>query len=86
MWAGLAPNGRVEKIVQGLYGKRDAKRPRRRRSCRWEDNIKMYRREWDRMYWIGTSCGLLFTWQLTVGFRNMWGLPLNSELLSACQE
>jgi len=60
VWAGLAPSGRVEKCVQGLCGKRDAKRPRRRPRRRWKDNIKMDRREWDRVDWIGTSCGLLF--------------------------
>ena len=57
MWAGLARNGRVEKCLQGLYGKRDTKRPRRK----WEENIKMDRREWDHVDWIGTNYGLLCT-------------------------
>jgi hypothetical protein len=53
------------KLYKVLVGKPEGKRPLGRRTCRWEDGIRMDLREvglgWIEFYWlsIGTGDGLL---------------------------
>jgi hypothetical protein len=52
-WAEHVARMGEERIVQGLVGKPEAKRPLGRPSCRWEDGIRMDLRETGLGVWIG---------------------------------
>jgi hypothetical protein len=60
-------HGRGQKIVEGLVGKPEGKRPLGRKRRRWKDGIRMDLREiglggvWIGFYWlrIGTGGGLM---------------------------
>jgi hypothetical protein len=40
-------------VDRALVGKPEGKRPLRRPRLRWEDNIKMILKKWDREAWTG---------------------------------
>jgi hypothetical protein len=54
-WAGhVAHMGEMRDAYEILVGKPEGKRPLRRPTCRWEDNIRMDLREigWEGVDWI----------------------------------
>jgi len=44
-----------ERLIQGLLGKTEGKRPLRRPMRRWEDNIKFDIQEWDDDFWAQSN-------------------------------
>jgi hypothetical protein len=71
---------REENCLRGLVGKREGKRPLRRRRRRWESNRKWILEKYYGLVWTGLiwlrieiSGGALLTWQQTFGSLKILG-------------